>query len=356
MNEWMGPVRAALDIPQVQALLLVVGSIVVARLVDVVVTRILRRLVDKTTTDLDDRLIEHLHRPVFATVVLLGLYFAVPMLGLPDGASWWLTRLVQTLIVVIWFVGGLRLCSVVLEALGRAADRIQWIESRTVPLFDNLAKIVIFGAALYCLLVVWNLDVAPWLASAGIAGIAIGFAAKDTLANLFGGLFVIADSPYKIGDYINLGTGERGEVSQIGLRSTRILTRDDVEVTIPNAQIANSTIVNESGGRWVKSRVTVRVGVAYGSDIEHVRRLLLQAAHSVDFVLTDPEPRIRFTEMGDSALIFRVLCWIDRPELRGSCVDGLNTAIYELLNAENVTIPFPQRDVHIHQAPPASRA
>ena len=356
MNELIDFARKAVGQPQVQALLLVLASIVVAKVVDVIVTRILRRWVGKTTTDLDDRLIDQLHRPIFATVVLLGLYFAVPLLGLAAGASLWLTRFVQTLIVLIWLVGTLKICSVVLEALGRAADRIEWIEARTVPLFDNLAKIFVFGAAVYCLLRVWDLDVAPWLASAGIAGIAIGFAAKDTLANLFGGLFVIADAPYKIGDYINLGTGERGEVSQIGLRSTRVLTRDDVEVTIPNAQIANSTIINESGGRWVKSRVSVTVGVAYGSDVGQVRRLLLQAARGVEYVLDDPEPRIRFTEMGDSALIFRVLCWISEPALRGRCIDGLNTAIYELLNAEKVTIPFPQRDVHIHQTLPGPQA
>ena len=88
---------------------------------------------------------------------------------------------------------------------------------------------------------------------------AVGFAAKDTLANLFGGIFILADAPYKVGDFVVLGSGERGEVTQVGLRSTRILTRDDVEVTVPNAMIANDTIVNESGGPWVKHRVRVRV-------------------------------------------------------------------------------------------------
>ena len=88
-----------------------------------------------------------------------------------------------------------------------------------------------------------------WLASAGVVGIAVGFAAKDTLANLFSGVFILADAPYKIGDYIVLdATGMRGKVTQIGLRSTRLITRDDVEVTIPNSIMGNSQVINQSGG------------------------------------------------------------------------------------------------------------
>jgi small-conductance mechanosensitive channel len=93
--------------------------------------------------------------------------------------------------------------------------------------------------------------------------------------------------------------------------------------------------------------VTVYVGVAYGSDVDRVREVLLEAARSVEYVLEEPAPRVRFTEMGDSALIFRVLCWVDEPVLRGRCLDGLNAAIYKALNAEKITIPFPQRDVHL---------
>ena len=132
-------------------------------------------------------------------------------------------------------------------------------------------------------------------------------------------------------------------MTKIGLRSTRMMTRDDVEITVPNAAIASGKIINESGGPSKKSRVSVGVGVAYGSDVDQVREVLLRAAQGVEFVVDDPEPRIRFTEMADSALVFSVLCWIEFPELRGQCVDGLNTAIYKALNAEGITIPFPQR-------------
>ncbi len=94
--------------------------------------------------------------------------------------------------------------------------------------------------------------------------------------------------------------------------------------------------------------MSVLVGVAYGSDVDQVHEVLLRAAQSVELVVDDPEPRIRLIEMADYALVFRVLCWIEFPELRGECVDGLNTAIYKALMVEGITIPFPQRDVHLY--------
>jgi MscS family membrane protein len=128
-----------------------------------------------------------------------------------------------------------------------------------------------------------------------------------------------------------------------------------VEITLPNAQIASSKIVNESGGPYEKTRVAIQVGVAYGSDVDRVREVLLRAAQSVELVARDPEPRVRFTEMGDSALIFRVQSWIDEPLMRGACIDGLNTAIYKALGQAGIEIPFPQRVVHAARPPaPAS--
>ena len=112
-----------------------------------------------------------------------------------------------------------------------------------MPLFDNLGKIIIFIAVVYFVFISWGINVTGWLASTTIIAMVLGLAAKDTVANLFAGFFIMADTPYKPGDYINLDGGERGYVKNIGLRSTRIMTRDDIEITIPNALIANSKII-----------------------------------------------------------------------------------------------------------------
>ena len=192
-----------------------------------------------------------------------------------------------------------------------------------------------------------------WLASAGIVGIAVGFAAKDTIANLLSGVFILADSPYKIGDYIVIDSGERGKVTHIGLRSTRLLTRDDLEINIPNAIIANGKIINESSGRHVKSRTRIAVSVAYGSDLDRVKGLLLKVAAAEQQICTDPEPRVRFRTFGASGLDLELLVWIDDPEIRGRVIDALNTAVYNCFNQEGIEIPFSKQDLYIKELPPS---
>ncbi len=334
--------------PAILALIVAVASVVAAKLVELVLSRVLLRLARRTRTDFDEKLIDALHRPIFISVLLIGVRMAVLILDPPEAVMRWTDSIVQTVAIFVWTVAALRVVSLVGGSMGGAVRRSEWIDERTLPLFDNLARLILLGAASYFLLLAWNLNIGGWLASAGIAGLALGLAAQETLSNIFGGLSIIADAPYKVGDWVNLDGGERGRVTKIGLRSTRMMTRDDVEITVPNAAIASGKIINESGGPSRKSRVSVVVGVAYGSDVDQVRDVLLRAAQGVEFVVDDPEPRIRFTEMGDSALVFRVLCWIELPELRGQCVDGLNTAIYKALNAEGIRIPFPQRDVHLY--------
>ena len=350
MDEWIVFAQEAQSVPWVRAGTVILVSVAAAKMVDVLISRIVLTWTRRTDTLLDDQIVRLLHRPVFVSVILIGLDLAVKTLGWTPGVEGAVGALIQTVAIFVWAGVGFKLTSTTLDGLSRLADRVTWLETRTLPLFDNLSKIVVFGVAVYCFLVAWDLDLSAWLASVGIMGIAVGFAAKDTLANLFGGLFVIRDAPYKLGDFINLDTGERGRVIKIGLRSTRLLTRDDVEITLPNAHIANSKVVNESGGPHEKTRVAITVGVAYGSDIDRVRDVLMQAAQSVALVVTDPAPRIRFVEMGDSALIFRIQGWIDEPIHRGSCIDGLNTAIYKALARADIEIPFPQQVVHV--APP----
>ena len=157
----------------------------------------------------------------------------------------------------------------------------------------------------------------------------------------------MADAPYKEDDYIILDSGERGYVTNIGLRSTRIMTRDDIEITIPNSVIANSKIVNESGGPYEKERVRLDIGVAYGTDIDRVREILMNIAEEDKIVSPDPAPRIRFRKFGDSSLMFQLLFWIDKPEMRGRAIDQVNSTIYKTFNQNKIEIPFPQRTVHI---------
>lgn len=319
-------------------------------IVDFVVTRACRVLTRRTETTLDDRFLDLLHNPVRNTVLLMGLWLAAARLSLPPKPQLIVAATIKTILLLVWSVFAFRFMAMIIGNLSRAKG-VSMVQPRTEPLFANLARLTILAAAIYLLFVTWEINVSAWLASAGIVGLAVGFAAKDTLANLFSGIFILADSPYQVGDYINLDTGERGEVRHIGLRSTRLLTRDDVEVTIPNAVIANAKIVNESGGPWARERIRVKFSVAYGSDVDRVRELIGDVAQNHEDALNDPAPRVRFRAFGNSSLDFELLCWIDNPSLRGKVVDGLLGDIYKALNANGIEIPYPKRDVYIKDMP-----
>jgi small-conductance mechanosensitive channel len=215
----------------------------------------------------------------------------------------------------------------------------------------NLATVFLLLAGAYSILVAWDIDVTGLVASAGIVGLALSFAAQDTLSHLFAGVAILADRPYRIGDFIVLDTGERGQVTAIGLRSTRLMTRDDVEVSIPNGVMGGAKIVNESGGHDTKFRVRATVGVAYGSDVEHVLEILESIATENEELCDEPAPRARFRTFGASSLDFELLAWIPEPSLRGLRVHEMNCEIYRRFNAEGITIPFPQQDVWIKELP-----
>jgi len=159
------------------------------------------------------------------------------------------------------------------------------------------------------------------------------------------------DAPYKTGDFIILESGERGVVTEIGLRSTRILTRDDIEITVPNGIIGNGKIINEAGGPSERHRIRIGVGVAYGSDVDYVIETLEQVAADHAEIVDEPSPRVRFRRFGDSSLDFELLGWIGRPVDRGRVTHELNCAVYKALLENNIEIPFPQRDLHVKTMP-----
>jgi len=332
------------------------GVIFIAALLVAFVARftfrhLVHRLAKSTDTDVDDRIADILKGPLFWSFVFVGFWLAEIPLDLHEMIDQAIKGVMLTLIIVMWSIALLRSSKVVLEALSRNVDRLEWIQPKTVPLLDMVAKFLVVGTGIYFICVAWNVPLTSWLASAGIVGIAVGFAAKDTLANLFSGVFILADAPYKVGDFVVLDGGLRGEVQEIGIRSTRILTRDDVQVTVPNAVIGNGRIVNETGGPYDKMRVRVKVSAAYGSDVDQVRDVLLACTEGAPWLADDPVPRVRFRTFGDSGLDFELLAWIERPLYRGRVLDELNRRVYKAFIAEGIEIPYPKQDVYVKELP-----
>jgi MscS family membrane protein len=342
------------DYKLVQALVVVCISYILAWILDRLVFSSLKKLTQKTRGELDNRLIHLVHQPLFQSVMLVGFAVAVLVLEMPERLEQILFSTLLTFALLIWSVFAFKLTRILLRTMSADSERVHVLHSQTLPLFENLVVVVIVSVTLYYIFTAWHIDMTAWLASAGIIGIAVGFAAKDSLANLFSGVFILADAPYKIGDFVVLDSGERGEVTDIGLRSTRLLTRDDVEVTVPNSVMGNTKIINESGGPHEKFRVRVKIGVAYGSDIDLVRKVLMEIAIDADSVCDDPEPRVRLRNFGPSSLDFELLCWIDQPVLRGRVLDALNCTVYKRFIEENIEIPYAKQDLYIKEMPTKS--
>ncbi|MDB3868554.1 mechanosensitive ion channel family protein [Candidatus Marinimicrobia bacterium] len=338
------------DYSSIYFIILIFASAFLAKLADWILSGIIFRFTKKTETRFDDKLVDALHKPIYYSVFFLGISFSVNAVDLPDQFLFILLGLFKSITIVVWSFAISKIFVELIKWSSQVGNTKKIIQKRTVPLFDNMGKITIFGGAVYFILLSWEIDVTGWVASAGILSVVIGFAAKDTLSNLFAGIFIMADAPYKEGDYINLDAGERGYVRSIGIRSTRIMTRDDIEITIPNSVIANSKIVNESGGPYEKERVRITISVSYESDIELVKQVLTEIAIASKNVCSNPEPRVRFRKFADYGLTFQLLVWIEKPEVRGRVIDEINSSIFYKFRDENIEIPYPHHVIQMSQS------
>lgn len=286
---------------------------------------------------------EIIRRPLWVSVALVGVLVEVQWLSPPGSVADLVAGAARSALVIIWIV--------VLGRIHRlACARLRGYypgASEFLRLTENVGVAAIGVVGGLMVLAVWQINLSPLLASAGLAGVIVALAAKDTLGNFFGGISVFLDHPFKPGDYIVLNTGERGKVVDIGLRSTRILTRDDVLISVPNSVVVSTKIINESAPD-PRIRVRVKASVAYSSDVDQVEELLLEVAHANPLVLSEPEPRVRFRAFGDSSLDFELLCWTAYPKDQGRLVHELNGAILKAFNRAGVVFPFPQRDVYVH--------
>ena len=329
-------------------------AFVAAWVVDRVVVVFVKRLVAKTAANFDDQFLEILHKPIFYSVLVYGLSTASSVLVLPANLHERVFPLIYTALLLVWTMFAVRFSRLLLRQMAANDSRFVILHSQTLPLFENVAFLIIIGLSIYSIFSSWNVDMTAWLASAGIIGIAVGFAAKDTLANLLSGVLIMADSPYKIKDYIVLETGERGEVTNIGLRSTRILTRDHIEITIPNSVMGNTKIINESAGPSTRSRIRAQIGCAYGSDIDLVEKILLEVAAKEKELCKSPVPVVRFRGFGDSSLDYELMVWIVNPGDRGRILHQLYGAVYRAFAKNGVEIPYPKRDLYIKELPKRS--
>jgi small-conductance mechanosensitive channel len=330
----------------VKRLIIIVVYAIFAKGADLFIDRVLKRLAGRTKILFDDHLVCFLHTPICWTIFWMGVLHALVIEEMNPPWQTVLPAATKSFVLLIWSVAVLRVFNKLAEDNFALVLNKGQIGRDLFHLLKNIFRVIIVIVSLLWILAIWDVDLTPLFASAGIAGIAVALAAKDTLANFFGGISIFMDGTFKVGEYIILDSGERGEVVLIGIRSTRIKTRDDVIVTIPNSILANSKIINESAP-IPRFRIRVPVGVAYGSDLGKVERVLLDVAARNPNVVKEPEPRVRVRNLADSSVNFELLCWVGDPRLKGLEIHNLLAAVHDTFAEQGITIPFPQRDIHL---------
>lgn len=352
-------VLMGLDPAWTEALLWAAGGLLASMLSVFVSRRFLADWAERTRSDIDDVMLEVMKTPVALSCALYGLHEGVFLVLRSAATLGLLQSLYESVLIVVWGRVLLRLGSTVLNRAAHANVGVgRLVKPQTLPIFDFALQIASYLLLGYLMLSAWGIDPTAVLASLGIAGLAFGLAAQQSLGDMFAGVIIIADNPYRIGDFLTLNNGVRGKVMRIGIRSTRLLTPQQVEVVVPNSVMASATIINESGGPRPRQRVDIDVGVAYGTDVDTVKEVVIAAALTVPGVVQDDEsrPRVRLVGFGPSSVDYKLLVWGDVPAHRDDLVDAVNVAVYNALNAHGIEIPFPQRDVHLRWPAEAAAA
>ena len=198
-----------------------------------------------------------------------------------------------------------------------------------------------------------GVDLSSLAIIAASLGVGIGFGLQNIINNLVSGIIILAERPISIGDRIEVA-GVAGRVTKIQLRSTTMVTNDNITMIVPNADFISNTVTNWSHGD-PKVRIRVPVGVAYGSDLKLLQRLLLEAAAEHPKALRDPSPVVLFTEFGDNSLNFELGVWTQ--EMTAAPIhftSEMNFIIEQKLRENDIEIPFPQRDLHVRSGLPVA--
>ena len=311
---------------------------------------LLRRLARRTGTEFDDQFLEAVGRELTWLVVLVFLWFATFRLGfLSDGLRRFLND--------VYFVVGLVICTqIALKLIDFAVD---WYNQRLadeedtdvvnpiVMLLERISKVVVLMIAATVFFSHYGINLTAVMGAAGIAGLALSLAAQDTLSDVIAGYTILIDRPFRVGDRIEItDLGTWGDVVEIGGRSTRIRTRDNRLVIVPNSTIAKSQVVNYTFPDPTY-RIQMDIGIGYGQDIERVRQIIVDTVRDVKGVLPDRPVDALYNEMGESAMMFRVRWWIQSYEDTRQFYDRVNTALQNALDEAGIESPFTTYDIHL---------
>jgi MscS family membrane protein len=292
------------------------------------IKRVLPRVVRRSPSDFDDRFLKAIGPDLRWLLVLVILYFATQRLVFVSAG-------IKALLVDLYVVLGLFVGAHIIWELVTLAE--QWNRERLardgreeelapiITLLVRLTRVIIVVAGASILLTYFGINVTAFAAALGLGGLALSLAARDTIADMIAGFIILVDRPFRINDRIEIQEiGTWGDVVEIGLRTTRIRTRDNRMVIVPNSIIGTNQVINYTYPD-PQYRIETHVRVAYGTDIKTTRRIIVDAVRHVEGVLSDRPVDALYIDMGDSAMVFRVRWWIESYEDTRRMFDRVHT-------------------------------
>lgn len=331
----------------ISLLIVVIGYLVLTRLAYI----LLRQIARATNNQLAEHAVEAIKGQIsWLSGVILIRYGTNRLLFLP---SEWKQTLNQVFFAILVLAFSMILWKLIDLGLTSYEERSSETDARQsqlnifLPLLRRVAIIVLFVSAAILILNNFGINVTLLLGALGIGGLALSLAAQDTLADMISGFIILVDQPFRIGDRIGIQDLDTwGDVVEIGTRTTRILTRDNRMVIVPNSKISKSQVVNYSYPD-PRYRLQTEIGVEYGVDLDHVREVIIAAVREVEGVLPDMPVQALLHEMGETALRFRVRWWINSYIDLRAMTDKVHSAIYNAINQAGIEMPFPTFDVNL---------
>jgi len=312
------------------------------------VRRLASRFVQRTATEVDDAILQAVRRGF-----LISIWFWA---GWRVAIAWELPGVART-VGAVWIaalslpVAGL--VSKALEYVERKAGRgvITPLDETALPLLNRIVQFVVLAVGVLVALDFLGINITAVLAGAGVVGLAVGFAAQDTLSNLIAGVVLIMDRPFRVGDRIELWTapgetGSWGDVIEIGLRATKIRNPDNIVIVIPNNEIMRRDIANYSAS-GAHIRLRVPIGIAYDADLSRAKALILESVEGVEAVQSDPAPVVIVRAFGDSSVNLELRVWIREARDRRIVADEITERVKGTFDREGIEIPYPKRDVYL---------
>ena len=244
--------------------------------------------------------------------------------------------------VILIFIIGRLVIRYLMKAVHKAFTKSQ-IEPSLEHFLNNFIRFVLYISLILIIAQTLDVKIAALLGILGAAGLAIGLALQGSLSNFAGGILILTFKPFKVDSIIN-AKGFVGVVEKIDILHTHLRTFDNQLVIMPNGSLANSNITNMNAKET--RRVDMAVGVAYGSDIAKVRQVILDTLKKDERIKEDPAPVVRFSNFGDSSLDLSVRCWSNTDDLWPVYWENME-ALNDAFNANDIEVPFPQRDIHM---------